>query len=336
MNTPTKTLRIAVGLLALLMVTSPLTGFAKENESRGKGKDDNKKELKASVRSHDDSDDDSDDSDDDSDDSRSSRKSDDSDDRSDKKCLRAFGHAISSGWNKKNATTTIGVDCWLPFGISKKFHGTTTRPTTTRPTTTADTIAPVISSIVSKPALRGAVISWSTNEKSQSIIYYATTSAALDVNSSSTPRVIDRSFEKSHSEKISGLATSTTYYFKIATKDRAGNTSYSDTQSFTTKTPEVKVVYPVISRVATLSGTSTAQVGWRTNEPATSKVYYSTSTVSTEATSTAFVFDGALSTNHSMTVSGLATSTTYNFVIESKNAQGNKTLSNSFSVTTKN
>lgn len=326
MNTTTKTIRIAAGFLALLMITSPLTGFAKENESRGKGKDDNKKEIRLSVRMHDDSDDDSDDS----------RRSDDSDDRSDKKCLRAFGHAISSGWNKKKATTTIGIDCWLPFGIAKKFHGTTTRPTTTRPTTTADTIAPVISSIVSKPALKGAVISWTTNEKSQSAVYYATTSAALNVNSSSTPRVIDRSFDKSHSLRISGLATSTVYYFKMAAKDKAGNISYSDTMSFTTKTPEIKVTYPVISQVAALTGTSTVQVAWKTNEPATSKVYYATTSIDTGATSTAFVLDGALTTNHTMTVSGLATSTVYNFVVESKNAQGNKTLSNSFSVTTKN
>jgi hypothetical protein len=339
--------RITVGALALLLAFSPLAGFAKENEGgNGKGKnknvetaatlrikteDKNEKGTKVEIESENVV--------------KSTNKQEDRKEnkKSDKQimrvvasstndgvsCLKAYGHLIAPGWIKKNGTPTVGVNCWLPFGIGKKFFGGFTNGSST-----PDTTAPVISSVNSSPLQTEATVTWLTNENSNSTVFYSTTSASLDVNATATPRVSKSSMTKDHSVKIENLATSTTYYFKVASKDAAGNVSYSDTMSFVTKAPNVVVTYPVISNVATLVGTSTVSVAWKTNEAATSKVYYGTTTIDTNSSLTTFVSDSSLLTNHSLTISGLSTSTPYNFVIESKNAQGNATYSTSFTATT--
>ena len=76
-------------------------------------------------------------------------------------------------------------------------------------------------------------------------------------------------------------------------------------------------------------------IGWRTNEPATSKVFYSaTSPVSVAATATASVSSSDLTSIHFVLVPSLSTSTKYYFVAESKDAAGNKRTTAEFSATT--
>lgn len=311
------TSKIAAGAIALILVASPLAGFAKENGKDKSGKDtvqtseivnmkasknDSKKEAKSAVKIQ---------------------------NKQEVSCLKAYGHLISSGWSKKNGQISISGDCWLPFGIAKKFYGTSTIATST-----PDVTAPVISSINASPLKNEATIKWTTNEKSDSVVFYATSSGALDVNSTSTARIAKSNMTKDHSIKLSGLMASTTYYAKIASKDSSGNTSYSDAITFTTKAPDAVVTYPVVSNVATIIGTSTVRIAWKTNEPATSKIYYGTTTVDTNSAATKFVVDSSLVTNHELTISNLSTSTAYEIVIESKNAANNATLSNSFTATT--
>jgi hypothetical protein len=298
--TNNKAVRLSMAAFALLVAFAPLSSFAKEN-----GKD--KAEVKAKMEL---------------------RKEDKS--GKDKNCLRAVGHLIAPGFIKANGTTTVAVDCDLPKGIFKKLHrdnGTST------PTTTPDVVAPVISSLVSSPRVTSALIEWTTDEKASSKVFYGT-STALDVNSTSTLSASVKGMTKDHEVKLANLSASTTYYFKVVSKDAAGNTAVSSLMSFTTKAQTASVTYPVISNISTASGTSTITASWKTNEPSTTKVYYGTGIVDVNATSTAFVSNTSLTTDHSITISGLATSTAYNLILESKNSSGNRTLSNSLSVTT--
>lgn len=84
---------------------------------------------------------------------------------------------------------------------------------------------------------------------------------------------------------------------------------------------------PIISGVsATNVASSTATVNWTTNEPATRKVYYSTSTpidFGTALTASA----SSLATSHSLNLSSLTASSTYQFTIESKDASNNTATS---------
>ncbi len=270
------------------------------------------------------------------------RKEDQKQEKGNKECLRAFGHLISFGWIKKNSALTAGQACSLPFGISKKFSG---NASSTPPL--ADTIAPLISNIVGTPRFTDTTISWTTNEMTKGTVFFSTM-AGVNVNSTSTLRVSEgfkNGFFKQNKENryensatIRGLAANTVYYAVIRAEDKAGNVTQSIEFSLTTKTPDTTndTTAPTISNVATMTGGGTVVVGWITNEPATSKVFYSaTIPVNTGVTTTSFVQSEALTLNHIAIVPNLATSTKYYFVAQSKDNAGNIQSTSEFSVTTK-
>ncbi len=90
---------------------------------------------------------------------------------------------------------------------------------------------------------------------------------------------------------------------------------------------------PLISATSTTVGTSTINVSWTTNEAATSKVYYSTTTPINLSLSN-FVQSGSFVTSHSLDITNLATSTLYYMLIESKDAATNTATSSEFATTT--
>src|SRR5690242_191426 len=103
---------------------------------------------------------------------------------------------------------------------------------------------------------------------------------------------------------LSGDGTKTVY---AQFQDQAGNWSaaVSDTISLDTTAP-------AISAVATGNYTgSSVTITWTTNEPATSQVDYGTGAPPNYASTTAL--DPALSTSHSVTLSGLAPDSLYNY-----------------------
>ena len=201
--------------------------------------------------------------------------------------------------------------------------------------TPADTVAPVISGILSKTGKTRALILWNTNEASTAKIYYSTTSPVNIESSSSIDSHKRGSRSKNHYVVIGSLATSTTYYAVIETKDKAGNISRSDQFSLVTKsdsTPQ-DITPPVISSINTLTSSSTIDVTWNTNEPSTSKVYYSTTTPINLSTAS-FLVNGTLVSSHSLKLENLSTSTQYYLVAESVDAQANIATSTQFSTTT--
>jgi hypothetical protein len=98
----------------------------------------------------------------------------------------------------------------------------------------------------------------------------------------------------------------------------------------TTATTTIDIVAPVISSIA-VSGiaSTTATVSWNTNELATGKLYYGTSTPLTLYMSTT-----TLSYAHSFNLVGLTASTTYQLMIESKDGVNNTATSTASLITT--
>ena len=87
---------------------------------------------------------------------------------------------------------------------------------------------------------------------------------------------------------------------------------------------------PVISNISSGSPTTTAAtITWTTNENATSKVAYGTTTAYGSATSSA-----SLVTSHSLVVTGLASATTYHYAVVSADGQGNTATSTDQTFTT--
>ena len=98
--------------------------------------------------------------------------------------------------------------------------------------------------------------------------------------------------------------------------------------SHSTTTPDT--VAPVISAVVTSGvASTTAAVSWNTNELATGKLYFGTSTPLTT-----FVYNPTLSLTRTQSLTGLIASTTYRLLLESKDAQGNTATTTSSFVTT--
>lgn len=79
--------------------------------------------------------------------------------------------------------------------------------------------------------------------------------------------------------------------------------------------------------------TTTAQVTWSTNEVATSKVYYGTTTPLV-LNSAARVSNSSLVTSHSLELINLTASTTYNMVVESSDGAVNTATSSESSFAT--
>jgi peptidoglycan hydrolase-like protein with peptidoglycan-binding domain len=201
---------------------------------------------------------------------------------------------------------------------------------TTNAVPLADTTAPSASAImVGSVTHSGATVTWNTDEAAKSDVYLSTTSPVA----TSSAAWSDANFTTAHSATLSALSASTTYYFVLSATDAAGNRSYSATQTFTTSAaPDTSA--PTISAATAASGTSTsASVTWTTNEVASSKVYYSTTTP-INTVSALSVFDGVLVTAHSMNLSGLTASTTYYAMVESKDAANNTATSSQLSFTT--
>lgn len=100
-----------------------------------------------------------------------------------------------------------------------------------------------------------------------------------------------------------------------------------------TTTPDT--IAPVISNLSASNVSSTtATIAWTTNEPATSAVWYSTSTPVTIGSPTPSVSSSTLVSNHSLSLTSLTASTTYYYVAQSADTSGNTATSSQQSFTT--
>src|SRR3989344_4292649 len=196
-----------------------------------------------------------------------------------------------------------------------------------------DTTAPVISSVsATSTTHNSAHIIWTTNENSDSKVWYDTSTPVAAT--SSTSAVSSPVLIKAHDLALTGLSASTTYYYLVQSSDASGNIGTSTEQSFTTLSAPPDTTAPVISGVsATSTATTTASVTWTTNEPADSTVWYATSTPvsTTTASSTG---SAILVTGHSIDLSGLSASTPYYYFVDSKDSALNTATSTESSFTT--
>ena len=196
----------------------------------------------------------------------------------------------------------------------------TTLPTTPPP----DTTPPVISGVgTSSITAGGAIISWTTNEASNTQVDYGTTTS---YGGSTT---LDSTLVTNHSATLSGLSAGTLYHYRVKSRDAAGNLATSGDFTFTTLATDVAP--PVISGVGASSITSGgATISWTTNEASNTQVDYGTTTA--YGSSTTLV--STLVTSHSTTLSGLSSGTLYHYRVKSRDAAGNLATSGDFTFTT--
>jgi len=169
-------------------------------------------------------------------------------------------------------------------------------------------------------------VGWTTNEPATSRVEFGLGSLTTTLGSNT--------LSTSHSITLTDLSATAIYTYRVSSSDRAGNgPTYSDTGYFTTQAPPGDITAPVITAgpvVAAVADTS-AIIQWSTDEPASSRVEYGSSTSFTNNESSEA---GVFVKNHSIRLSALAPATTYYARVHSIDPDGNATVSSTFSFTT--
>lgn len=103
-----------------------------------------------------------------------------------------------------------------------------------------DTTLPRISGITAQPTgSESTTISWTTDEFATSTVLYGTRPGVY------SQTVSDPLYTKQHGITLTGLTPGTTYYFKVRSTDRSGNTATSSEYSFTA---QIFVYLPIVMR----------------------------------------------------------------------------------------
>ncbi len=165
-------------------------------------------------------------------------------------------------------------------------------------------------------------ITWDTNQPADSQVYFGTTT-----NLGST--YLNKSMVSAHSATLYDLQPQTVYYYQVASTDSQSNTAKSDIKQVqTTASPDTQA--PVISNIKASNVQQTsADISWKTNEPANSWVAYGTTTQYGSG-----IGSEQLVTEHKLSLTGLQPATTYHYQVASKDASGNKTTSSDQTFTT--
>jgi phosphodiesterase/alkaline phosphatase D-like protein len=199
--------------------------------------------------------------------------------------------------------------------------GNYTFTTSAAPDTTPPNIANVASSGITST---GATLTWTTDEASDSQVEYGTST------SYGSTTTLNGSMLTSHSQALSGLSASTTYNYRVRSRDAAGNLATSGNYTFTTSAG-LDTTPPNIANVASSGITATgATITWATNEAADSQVEYETSTSYGSST----MLNGSRVTSHSQTLTDLTANTTYHYRVKSRDVAGNLAISTNYVFTT--
>ncbi len=168
---------------------------------------------------------------------------------------------------------------------------------------------PIISNIVtSNVTVQSALVSWDTDQLSNSTVYYSNTLGDF----TNAPSVgVATVVSGGHSVFLSGLTPGLTYYIQVSSANANGGVS-TDTggdASFITSSG------PVISNVqSTAIQNTSASITWVTTESSNSHVIYSTNASLTNPVDVAV---SSSTTSHSVPITGLTANTAYYYYVTS-------------------
>lgn len=259
-------------------------------------------------------------------------------------CVQIYNMFVAQGWLQGGLAGKIGDDCKFPFGIFNRWFKHD-RPHNNGTTTPADVTKPTISSINVNPNKTSAEFKWTTNEKTASMIFYGTTTPVVTVSGTSTGNLsqsasstnsqvkTDATLRTGHELTVNRLTASTTYYAIIAARDTAGNLTLSGVTTFNTDTSG-DVTAPVVRDLRTTISSTGLKITWQTNETTKTRLFYGTSTLDINASTTSRLVDADFRSNHSLTLPPISTLTSlpYHFRIESTDRNNNVSLTSEYVV----
>jgi hypothetical protein len=115
----------------------------------------------------------------------------------------------------------------------------------------------VITNIAAYPSAIGAVITWQTDEPATRQVEYGLTMAYGNLSSLGT------TLATGHSVSLSGLMPETTYHFRVRSRDRAGNETVSEDNTFTTlAAPDLVVTNLALAPTNGLASSGELAIYW--------------------------------------------------------------------------
>ncbi|MDD5688216.1 MAG: discoidin domain-containing protein [Elusimicrobia bacterium] len=156
------------------------------------------------------------------------------------------------------------------------------------------------------------VITWTTNELSNSRVEYGLTTSYGSVTA-----ITDTGGVYNHSVTLSGLAENTTYHYRMVSVDMNGNPTTTVDYSFATILNDPNP--PVISNVKVGVTQNGAVITWNTDENSDSQLAYGQTTTMGSTTT----LDTTMTRLHSVSISGLLKGKTYYYKVYSKDASNN-------------
>ena len=188
-----------------------------------------------------------------------------------------------------------------------------------------DTISPVFveGPNVSHLACTSEVVTWKTDEPATGRVCYG---LAEPLNTCINAPNLSMSYQV----VLNGLQADTIYLMRVTVTDSSNNSTTSPIISFRTQAVYDTTPPVIIEGTMAIDISDTeATIIWRTDEPATSGVSYN------DGTHYGVYTDNTLVTYHSVRLTGLTQSTTYNYTVSSKDAcENGPTLSQTKQFTT--
>ena len=164
-----------------------------------------------------------------------------------------WGSGFWNFWQYSSTGTVPGISGNVDMDV---FNGTVSQLSTWVATSSGpDTTPPVISAVAASGISdTSATITWTTDENSDSVVEYGTTTS-YGFTASSASMVVN------HSVGLSGLSASTLYRYRVKSKDAANNTATSGDFTFTTlaagSVPDIIIDNPAATVVGSwTTGTS--------------------------------------------------------------------------------
>ncbi len=233
--------------------------------------------------------------------------------------LPATALLVHTGIILNLSPSTTYYYCIHAADLSNNISNSCNSFTTAASDTVIDANPPTISDIsISSLTTTSATINWTTEEVANGEIEYGVTSSYGSVTNFDSALSID------HQAVISNLQPNTLYHYRITSSDQVGNLATSPDNMFTTEmTVAADNESGSVGASAIISGVETAEVtftsatiAWQTDIPSDSQVEYGDSSLFGQSTT----LNTAITTSHSVTISGLSPNTNYYFRAKSKPA----------------
>ena len=135
--------------------------------------------------------------------------------------------SYSMHWD--TALESDGVHVLVAIARDESGNFTASAPVTVNVDNSAPVISGISSEIIADAGVLTVVIKWVTNEDASSIVRYGKTPGAYRSASR------DDQMVTSHSITLMGLTPGTRYYYRVRSRDAAGNLAHSEDLTFTMK-----------------------------------------------------------------------------------------------------